>query len=323
MDISVNDKFGQWTVIEVVDKRHVLCECSCSDKTRKVIEVDELRKGRSIRCKKCSCRQSVETRTKNKEQENVSMIGNKYGRRTVLDYDTTSKKFLTECSCANKTRQWVTKYSLFHAQSCGCYGKEVSSKRMVEYNLNPNDYDLTGDYGIGYTHKGEPFYFDLEDYDKICNISWSINPDGYIVGHNPDTKKNVFLHCFIMGLPKNCFVDHIGGKPTRNDCRKGNLRLATREENAHNQDLHSNNTSGVTGVYWLKREQRWSAEIYINGKKKNLGRFKEFDDAVKKRKEAEEIYFGEFSRPNSVTHYNQLSSSNLKADDHDDIISMS
>lgn len=52
MDISANDKFGQWTVIEVVDKRHVLCECSCSNKTRKVIEVDELQKGRSIRCKK-------------------------------------------------------------------------------------------------------------------------------------------------------------------------------------------------------------------------------------------------------------------------------
>ena len=41
------------------------------------------------------------------------------------------------------------------------------------------------------------------------------------------------------------------------------------------------------------------------------------------RKEAEEIYFGEFSRPNSVAHYNKLSSSDLKADDHDDIISMS
>lgn len=322
MDISVNDKFGQWTVIEVVDKRYAVCECSCSDKTRQVVDVYELQKGRSVRCKKCGRKQAIETKMRNKEQENLAMIGSRYGRRTVLDYDTVSKKFLTECSCANKTQQWVTKYSLLHAQSCGCYGKEVSSKRMVEYNLNPNDYDLTGDYGIGYTHKGEPFYFDLEDYDKICNISWHINPDGYVVGRNPDTEKNVFLHCFVMGLPKNCFVDHIGGKPTRNDCRKGNLRLATREENAHNQDLHSNNTSGVAGVYWLKREQKWSAEIYINGKKKNLGRFKEFDDAIKKRKEAEEIYFGKFSRPNSVAHYNKLSSSDLKENNYDDTISM-
>lgn len=319
MDVSVNDKFGQWTVIEVVDKRHALCECSCLDKTRQVVDVHELQKGRSVMCKKCGRKQAIETKMKNKEQENLAMIGSKHGRRTVLDYDTVSKKFLTECSCANKTRQWVTKYSLLHTQSCGCYAKE----RMTERNLNPNNYDLTGDYGVGYTHKGEPFYFDLEDYDRICGICWHINPRGYVIGRNQETGKNVGLHAYIMGLPDNFLVDHIGGKPTRNDCRKGNLRLATREENAHNQDLHSNNTSGVTGVYWLKREQKWSAEIYINGKKKNLGRFKEFDDAVKKRKEAEEIYFGEFSRPNSVAHYNKLSSPDLKASDRDDIISMS
>ena len=279
MDISVNDKFGQWTIVEIVDKRHVVCECSCSDKTHQVVDVYELQKGRSVRCKKCGRKQAIETKMKNKEQENLAMIGSKHGRRTVLDYDTVSKKFLTECSCANKTRQWVTKYSLLHTQSCGCYAKE----RMTERNLNPNNYDLTGDYGIGYTHKGEPFYFDLEDYDRICGICWHINPRGYVIGRNQETGKNVGLHAYIMGLPDNFLVDHAGGKPTRNDCRKGNLRLATREENAHNQDLHSNNTSGVTGVYWLKREQRWSAEIYINGKKKNLGRFKEFDDAVKKR----------------------------------------
>ena len=318
MEISVGDKFGEWTVIEVVDKRHVLCECSCSDKTKKVIEVYELQKGRSIRCRRCQMRQGLETKAKLKEQENLAMIGNKYGRRTVLDYDLKSKKFLVECSCTDKTKQWVTKYSLLHAQSCGCYAREVNSQKMIEYNLNPNDYDLTGSYGVGYTHKGEPFYFDLDDYDRICNISWHINPDGYIVGHNPNTKKNVFLHCFIMGLPNDSLVDHAGGKPTRNDCRKGNLRLATYSENAHNQDLHSNNTSGVTGVYWLKKQQKWCAEIYINGKKKNLGRFKEFDDAVKKRKEAEEIYFGDFSRPNSISRYENMNDSSC-LDDMDNV----
>lgn len=31
-----------------------------------------------------------------------------------------------------------------------------------------NKYDLSGEYGIGYTSKGEEFYFDLEDYKKMC-----------------------------------------------------------------------------------------------------------------------------------------------------------
>lgn len=33
-----------------------------------------------------------------------------------------------------------------------------------------NTYDLSGEYGIGYTTKGEEFWFDLEDYDKIKSI---------------------------------------------------------------------------------------------------------------------------------------------------------
>ena len=33
-----------------------------------------------------------------------------------------------------------------------------------------NIYDLSGEFGIGYcTNTGSPFYFDLEDYNKIKN----------------------------------------------------------------------------------------------------------------------------------------------------------
>lgn len=34
---------------------------------------------------------------------------------------------------------------------------------MVKHNT----YDLSGDFGIGYTDKGEKFYFDISDYEKI------------------------------------------------------------------------------------------------------------------------------------------------------------
>ena len=38
---------------------------------------------------------------------------------------------------------------------------------MSETFKKYNTYDLSGEYGIGYTSKGEEFYFDLDDYDKI------------------------------------------------------------------------------------------------------------------------------------------------------------
>ena len=33
-------------------------------------------------------------------------------------------------------------------------------------------YDLTGDYGIGYTKEGDEFWFDKEDYEKIKKYIW-------------------------------------------------------------------------------------------------------------------------------------------------------
>ena len=43
-----------------------------------------------------------------------------------------------------------------------------------------NNYDLSGEYGIGYLFNGEEFYFGLEDYDKIKNYCWYKDSGGYI-----------------------------------------------------------------------------------------------------------------------------------------------
>ena len=73
----------------------------------------------------------------------------------------------------------------------------------------------------------------------------------------------------------------------------------TPSQNQMNSKLSSNNTSGVTGVYWVKKCNKWNANIKINNKYIHLGNFTDFDDAVKARKEAEQKYFGEYSYSNS------------------------
>ena len=67
-----------------------------------------------------------------------------------------------------------------------------------------------------------------------------------------------------------------------------------------NRGLSSNNTSGVTGVSWVKSRQKWRVRINVLKKEINLGLFSNFEDAVKVRKMAEEKYFGEFSYDNSM-----------------------
>ena len=52
-----------------------------------------------------------------------------------------------------------------------------------------------------------------------------------------------------------------------------------------------NSKSGIKGVYWNTREQRWIASITFRRKKIVLGRFRTIEEAAKARKAAEEIYF--------------------------------
>ena len=50
------------------------------------------------------------------------------------------------------------------------------------------------------------------------------------------------------------------------------------------------NTSGVRGVCWDKRSQKWVARISRQGKSHYLGSFVDKADAIKARKQGEELY---------------------------------
>jgi len=83
-------------------------------------------------------------------------------------------------------------------------------------------------------------------------------------------------------------TDHING--IRHDNRWCNLRQVTRQENMRNAKLFKNNTTGETGVYFVKPTGKWNARIYINYSYKNLGTYLTFDEAVAARKKAEKEY---------------------------------
>lgn len=83
-------------------------------------------------------------------------------------------------------------------------------------------------------------------------------------------------------------IDHINGDWTDN--RLCNLRNVTRQINQRNQKRHCTNTSGRTGVHWLKNYGCWTAQIKMNDVSHNLGRFDRFEDAVAAREEMERKY---------------------------------
>lgn len=88
-------------------------------------------------------------------------------------------------------------------------------------------------------------------------------------------------------------VDHINKDKTDN--RKQNLRFCERSENNMNRTLFSNNTSGVTGVYYDKKREKWVANIVCNHRRIYIGRFDEKKDAIIARLQKEAELFKEFA----------------------------
>jgi hypothetical protein len=84
-------------------------------------------------------------------------------------------------------------------------------------------------------------------------------------------------------------VDHING--IKSDNRIVNLRNVTNSENNLNMKLFACNTSGFQGVCWFPQTKRWVARIHFENKSYSLGYFKNKEDAIHARREAE-IKFG-------------------------------
>ncbi|EAV1528679.1 endonuclease [Salmonella enterica] len=88
-------------------------------------------------------------------------------------------------------------------------------------------------------------------------------------------------------------IDHINGIQTDNSIR--NLRLCSLSQNQFNKPTQKNNTTGVKGVYWNKRDKRYVASVQFNGKKYSAGHHKDIDSAKEAVMKLREKLAGEFT----------------------------
>lgn len=94
-------------------------------------------------------------------------------------------------------------------------------------------------------------------------------------------------------------VDHINR--VKSDNRWVNLRLANRSQNNGNEGLRPCNTSGYKGVVKDSfRSGWWRAQICVNGRKRNLGRFERIEDAAAAYDKAAIEGFGEYAVTNAM-----------------------
>lgn len=235
------------------------------------------------------------------------MVGCKCGKLLVISRNLEVQKEYFEkygkwksfwncnCDCGKrnvvKSGAYLRSKNLKHEKSCGCV---ADITKHLTKNNKFNNYNLDGDFGIGYIDNNKCFYFDLEDYDKIKNYCWHLNGKGYVVANSKDTTNStISLSRLVMNVTNpSILVDHKSWNLCDN--RKSNLRIANRTENNINIHRKSNNTSGYTGVY-KTRSNAWKASISINNEKIYLGTYPTFEEAVVARHKAEKILHKEWS----------------------------
>lgn len=133
---------------------------------------------------------------------------------------------------------------------------------------------------------------DDEDEAWVTQWKWHGHPTNrtvYVQRSYP--KPTLLLHRALLDAPRHLQVDHRDTNGLNN--QRSNLRLATSGQNAANRRFKPG-ASGVRGVIFHQRSQRWRATILGGAQKRTVGAFRTFDEAVAARLAAEVEYYGDF-----------------------------
>lgn len=114
----------------------------------------------------------------------------------------------------------------------------------------------------------------------------SITPQGYRqigIFKTPYLVHRLIFLYMVGRMPNE--IDHIDGNRLNN--KWPNLREVDSAVNRRNMGIATNNESGVKGVYWYPRYNKWEVTISKSGEHFYLGRYESFDEAVAVRRVAE------------------------------------
>lgn len=248
-----------------------------------------------------------------KAKPREDFTGMKFGRLTVIcranDYHypngrDVSAKWHCICDCEEHNLVDVKHSHLKggYTLSCGCYERECALRTIkfaqesckkplkdnptLKLNLVDDEHEPFGKFRCDNDDSAEVF-FSMCDYEKIKEYCWHIeygNNEQYI---RVRTNNSLTIHQ-ILGMKD---ADHINRNALDN--RRENLDdEATRTDQAHNQKLRIDNTSGVKGVRYTRDNlsKPWIADLKHCGELVLCEYYKTKDEAIVARLNAEIQY---------------------------------
>jgi hypothetical protein len=140
---------------------------------------------------------------------------------------------------------------------------------------------------------------DDRHYDLLSTFKWRVittlakHKYALICLSESGKRKAIYMHRIVGQCPRGLCIDHINHNTLDN--RESNLRIVTMSQNLMNARQLPRGLSGCVGVVWNKRSGKWLAQIRVNYQNKKLGLFRNCEDAIQVRREAERKYFGEYA----------------------------
>ena len=215
----------------------------------------------------------------------IDLTGQRFGYWKVLERANKSGKqayWLCKCDCGKIKTVSSSTLRNGTSRSCGC----KDGKRNHYYIRNNIVY-------VKLSNCNDSMLCDVEDWWKLSLFRWYKDSLGYAAC----SEKPKRFHCFIIDNDSGeLVVDHINRN--RLDNRKCNLRLASYQENTRNSNKKCTNKSGIKGVWYDERRNKWCAGISLHGKSIGLGRYNTIEDACEARKNGEIKYWGCMSEAN-------------------------
>jgi len=122
-----------------------------------------------------------------------------------------------------------------------------------------------------------------QDVAKAQKIFWRVSDRGYARGYSKELDKEVFLHKVVTNTQPDILIDHINRMKL--DCRRENLRIASKSANAFNSKVPVNSATGYKGVSFDKKKKKYRAYIKVGQRQIWLGYHGSIADAYKARQQ--------------------------------------
>lgn len=205
------------------------------------------------------------------------LTGKMFDRLTVISKHGVAKQktmWLCKCDCGNETLVRTGDLNAGLVKSCGCMHRDSARRAGKSRFIDLTGRKLERLTVIKLIKKAKNYNL----WECQCECGKTIKARGGDL-RSGNTKSCGCLQVEVAKEEGKKYADKI---------------LANVVEGTHlaiiASGLSKNNTSGIKGVYWSTKRQKWEARLGFKGEVYNLGAYDKIEDAAKARKEAEELY---------------------------------